>query len=100
LQACRYGWPSSNSKPPHNCTVDQSPRNRTTRTGIFTVDIRNSYQQMCKAMSGGWAAMAAAMGLSKDGLENRVRAQGPAWMSTALQMQVQRHNPVCRSGGR
>ncbi|MBX9298795.1 hypothetical protein K5M33_10080 [Chromobacterium vaccinii] len=34
--------------------------------------LRTAFQTMCKAMPGGWAAMAAAMGLTKDGLENRV----------------------------
>ena len=54
------------------------------------MDIRNSYQQMCKAMSGGWAAMAAAMGLSKDGLENRVyeRKGQSVDVHEALQMQA------------
>ena len=52
--------------------------------------LRNSYQTMCKAMPGGWAAMAAALGISKDGLENRVyerKGQSVA-VHEAMQMQA------------
>lgn len=34
--------------------------------------IRIAYQQMCRAMPGGWATMAASLGMSIDALENRV----------------------------
>lgn len=52
--------------------------------------LRSSYQQMCKAMQGGWAAMAAALGMSKDGLENRVyeRKGQEITVHTAMQMQA------------
>lgn len=52
--------------------------------------LRSSYQQMCKAMAGGWAAMAASLGLSKDGLENRVyeRKGQEVTVHQAMQMQA------------
>ncbi|MDC7699566.1 YmfL family putative regulatory protein [Vogesella indigofera] len=52
--------------------------------------LRTSYQQMCRAMPGGWAAMAAALGLSKDGLENRVyeRKGQEITVHQAMQMQA------------
>lgn len=52
--------------------------------------LRTSYQQMCRAMQGGWAAMAAALGLSKDGLENRVyeRKGQEVTVHQAMQMQA------------
>lgn len=34
--------------------------------------IRSAYQQMCRAMPGGWATMAASLGMTPDALENRV----------------------------
>ncbi|MDN0081634.1 YmfL family putative regulatory protein [Crenobacter sp. SG2305] len=34
--------------------------------------LRIAYQKMIRAMQGGWAAMAGAMGMTKDALENRV----------------------------
>ncbi|OHX20417.1 hypothetical protein BI344_22430 [Chromobacterium sphagni] len=45
---------------------------------------------MCKAMPGGWPAMAAALGFSKDGLENRVYERKGQSVSVheALQMQA------------
>ncbi|WP_374557971.1 YmfL family putative regulatory protein [Aquitalea pelogenes] len=53
-------------------------------------DLRHCFQQMCRAMPGGWAAMAAAIGLSKDGLENRVyeRKGQRVDVHEALQMQA------------
>lgn len=52
--------------------------------------LRSSYQQMCRAMPGGWAAMAAALGLSKDSLENRVyeRKGQEITVHQAMQMQA------------
>lgn len=52
--------------------------------------LRNCYQLMCKGMPGGWAAMAAAMGLSKDALENRVyeRKGQAVSLHEAMQMQA------------
>lgn len=52
--------------------------------------LRTSYQQMCRTMPGGWAAMAAALGLSKDGMENRVyeRKGQSIDVHTAMQMQA------------
>ncbi|MDN0075617.1 YmfL family putative regulatory protein [Crenobacter sp. SG2303] len=38
--------------------------------------VRSAYQAMCRAMRGGWAAMAAAMNTSKKSLENRVYENG------------------------
>jgi hypothetical protein len=45
---------------------------------------------MCKAMSGGWAAMAAALGVSKESLENRVyeRRGQSVDVHEAMQMQA------------
>lgn len=51
--------------------------------------LRNSYQQMCRAISGGWSAMAAAVGLSKDGLENRVYERKGQEVTVHLAMQLQ-----------
>lgn len=52
--------------------------------------LRTSYQQMCRSMPGGWAAMSAALGLSKDGLENRVyeRKGQEITVHQAMQMQA------------
>ncbi|POA97173.1 hypothetical protein C2134_18425 [Chromobacterium sinusclupearum] len=52
--------------------------------------IRISYQSMCKAMPGGWPVMAAALGMSKDALENRVYERKGQSVSVheALQMQA------------
>ncbi|WP_083339092.1 YmfL family putative regulatory protein [Chromobacterium sphagni] len=52
--------------------------------------LRTAYQTMCKAMPGGWPAMAAALGFSKDGLENRVYERKGQSVSVheALQMQA------------
>ncbi|OBU84523.1 hypothetical protein MY55_21465 [Chromobacterium subtsugae] len=44
---------------------------------------------MCKAMPGGWAAMAAALGFSKDGLENRVYERKGQAVSVHEAMQMQ-----------
>lgn len=51
--------------------------------------IRISFQKMCKAMPGGWSAMAAAMGLSLPNLENRVynRRNQAMDVHEALQLQ-------------
>lgn len=52
--------------------------------------LRTAYQQMCRTMPGGWPAMAAALGYTKDGLENRVyERKGQAIdVHTAMQMQA------------
>ncbi|OHX15348.1 hypothetical protein BI343_03110 [Chromobacterium amazonense] len=44
---------------------------------------------MCKAMAGGWSAMAAALGFSKDGLENRVYERKGQAVSVHEAMQMQ-----------
>ncbi|MFK7089315.1 YmfL family putative regulatory protein [Chromobacterium violaceum] len=51
--------------------------------------LRTAYQAMCKAMPGGWAAMAAALGFSKDGLENRVYERKGQSVSVHEAMQMQ-----------
>ena len=51
--------------------------------------IRSSYQAMCRAMSGGWSTMAASLGLSKDGLENRVYERKGQSVDVHLAMQMQ-----------
>ncbi|MED5615137.1 YmfL family putative regulatory protein [Janthinobacterium sp. P210005] len=52
--------------------------------------IKKSYLGMIKAFPGGWDAIAAALGMSRNGLENRVyerKGQGVA-VDTALQLQA------------
>ncbi|SUX30697.1 YmfL family putative regulatory protein [Chromobacterium vaccinii] len=51
--------------------------------------LRAAYQGMCRAMSGGWVAMAAAMAVTKDSLENRVyeRRGQSVGVHEAMQMQ-------------
>ena len=52
--------------------------------------IRKSYLGMIKAFPGGWDAIAAALGMSRNGLENRVyerKGQGVT-VDTALQLQA------------
>lgn len=51
--------------------------------------LRTCYQHMCKAMPGGWAAMAAAIGMSKDGLENRVYERKGQEITVHQAMQIQ-----------
>ncbi|OQS30414.1 MULTISPECIES: YmfL family putative regulatory protein [Chromobacterium] len=51
--------------------------------------LRIAYQDMCKAMAGGWSAMAAALGFSKDGLENRVYERKGQAVSVHEAMQMQ-----------
>lgn len=52
--------------------------------------IRGSYQMMCRATNGGWAAMAASQGMSKTALQNRVYARKgqEITVSRALSMQT------------
>ena len=53
------------------------------------MDIRKSYLEMIKAMSGGWGAMCGALAMSRDALENRIyerKGQG-LLVETALHMQ-------------
>ena len=52
--------------------------------------IKKSYLGMIKAFAGGWDAIAAALGMSRNGLENRVyerKGQGVG-VDTALQLQA------------
>lgn len=51
--------------------------------------IRGSYQAMCRAMNGGWSTMAAYLGLTKDGLENRVYERRGQSVDVHLAMQMQ-----------
>ena len=53
------------------------------------MDIRKSFLSMIKAFPGGWDAIACALGMSRDALENRIyerKGQG-VLVETALQMQ-------------
>lgn len=51
--------------------------------------IKKSYLKMIRAFPGGWDAMAAALGFSRNGLENRIyeRKGQSVLVETALQMQ-------------
>jgi hypothetical protein len=53
------------------------------------VEIRKSYLAMIRAYPGGWDAMAAALGMSRDALENRIyeRKGQSVLVETALQIQ-------------
>lgn len=54
------------------------------------MNLRQAYLGMIKAFPGGWDAMAAAMGMTRDALENRIyerRSQG-VLVDVALQMQA------------
>lgn len=53
------------------------------------MDIKKSYLKMIRAFPGGWDAMAAALGFSRDALENRIyeRKGQSILVETALQMQ-------------
>ncbi|MBM2883152.1 hypothetical protein JFK97_02000 [Chromobacterium phragmitis] len=51
--------------------------------------LRMAYQDMCRTMAGGWSAMAAALGFSKDGLENRVYERKGQAVSVHEAMQMQ-----------
>lgn len=50
---------------------------------------RQDYLDMIRAYSGGWAAMSAALGLSKDALENRIYERKGQSMSVHLSEQMQ-----------
>jgi hypothetical protein len=54
------------------------------------VNLRQSYLNMIKAFSGGWDAISAALGMSRDALENRIyeRKGQTLTVETALQMQA------------
>lgn len=53
------------------------------------MELRQAYLKMIRAFRGGWDAMAPALGLTRDGLENRIyERKGQALLvETALQMQ-------------
>lgn len=53
------------------------------------MEIKKAFLSMIKAFPGGWDAMAAALGMSKDALENRIyeRKGQSVLVETALQMQ-------------
>jgi hypothetical protein len=50
---------------------------------------RQDYLNMIRAYDGGWAAMAAALGLSKDALENRIYERKGQTMTVHLAEQMQ-----------
>lgn len=52
--------------------------------------IRTALQKMCRALPGGWATMAAALGMSVDGLENRIYERKGQEPSIDLAMQMQK----------
>lgn len=54
------------------------------------MEIKKAYLSMIKAFPGGWDAMAAALGMSRDALENRIyeRKGQSVLVETALQMQA------------
>ena len=54
------------------------------------MEIRKAYLSMIRAFPGGWDAMAGALGMSRDALENRIyeRKGQSVLVETALQMQL------------
>lgn len=53
------------------------------------MDLRNAAQEMIKSYPGGWSAMAAALGMSLAGLENRVYERKGQVLSTHSMLQMQ-----------
>lgn len=53
------------------------------------MEFRRAYKQMIKAVPGGWSAMAAALGLSQQSLENRVYEKKGQGMSVHIALQMQ-----------
>ncbi|MCG8998417.1 YmfL family putative regulatory protein [Laribacter hongkongensis] len=51
--------------------------------------LRESYKRMCCSVNGGWAAMAAALGLTKNALENRVYERTGQSVDVDLAMNMQ-----------
>lgn len=54
------------------------------------MNIRKAYLAMIKEYPGGWDAMSAALGMTRDALENRIyeRKGQSVLVETALQMQI------------
>lgn len=52
--------------------------------------MRHVYLQMIKAVDGGWNVMAAALGLTRDGLENRIYERKGQTVSADLALQMQK----------
>lgn len=54
------------------------------------MNLRQAYLQMIRAFPGGWDAMAGALGMSRDALENRIyeRKGQSVTVDTAMQMQA------------
>lgn len=54
------------------------------------MDMRKTYLEMIRAFPGGWDAMAGALGMSRDALENRIyeRKGQSLLLDTALQLQA------------
>lgn len=53
------------------------------------MDTREAYTKMITAYPGGWPAMAAALGMSKDALENRVYERKGQQVNVHIAMQLQ-----------
>ncbi|SNT28726.1 hypothetical protein SAMN06265795_12225 [Noviherbaspirillum humi] len=53
------------------------------------MELRKAYQTMIKAFAGGWDAMAAALGTSKDSLENRIYERKGQSMLVEIALQMQ-----------
>lgn len=53
------------------------------------MDIRGSYQMMCRATNGGFAAMAAAQNMSSSSLENRIYGRKGQRISVDLALSMQ-----------
>jgi hypothetical protein len=67
-----------------------SAANRNHRKKGIVVNLRQSYLSMIKQFAGGWDAIAAALGMTRDALENRIyeRKGQSLCVDTALQMQA------------
>jgi hypothetical protein len=53
------------------------------------VELKEAYKKMCTSMSGGWSAMAGALGMNVDALENHVYEKRGQSMSVHLARQLQ-----------
>ena len=63
--------------------------NTTDTPSIPWTGFRSAYQRLCKSMPGGWATMAASLGLTLRALENRVYERHGQEVSLDLAMQMQ-----------
>ena len=53
------------------------------------MELKEAYKKMCTSMSGGWSAMAGALGMNVDALENHVYEKRGQSMSVHLARQLQ-----------